>query len=408
METIKGKKQESITSARTKEQTRLIGEYSGEAEGPVVIFVGGMHGNEPAAIVALEAVLETLRQLRPPFKGKMVGVRGNLSALSKCQRYIDEDLNRIWCRERMKQLTDNLCDNANETTEQKEQRELFHFLQPYFQNKRRPLYLIDLHTTSARSLPFAVLADTLRNRKLAMKLHAPLVLGLEELFDGTIMHYAGDLGFCTLAFESGQHDDAASIRNHVAAIWLFLAGAGSIARKHIPNFAGHQKRLLNTCKSLPRVFEIKYRYGIQAGEGFRMEPGFENFRPITKGELLAHNNYGDIYSHLSGNIFMPLYQSLGNDGFFIIRKVPYFWLKISEWMRRSRLDKILPLLPGITRNPEATNEFIINQRIARWYVVEIFHLLGYRKKRVEGERLIVTKREYDIRRPERSSSREHV
>ena len=391
METIQGTKRENKIFAETKERTRLIGEYSGKAEGPVVIFVGGIHGNEPAAIVALEKVLGTLSQLHPPFKGKMVAFRGNLNALSKSLRYIDEDMNRIWYQERMKRLTDDPSENVDDTTEQKEQRELFSLLQPYFQDKQHPVYLIDLHTTSAKSLPFAILADTLRNRKLAMNLHAPLVLGLEELLDGTIMHYAGDLGFCTMAFESGQHDEIGSIHNHVAAIWLFLVGTGSIARKNVPNLASHEKKLINTCKSLPRAFEIKYRYGIQAGEGFRMEPGYENFHPISRGELLARNKKGEIHSHLTGNIFMPLYQSLGSDGFFIIRKVPYFWLKISEWMRRLRLDKILPLLPGITKNPEAENELIINQKIARWYVVEIFHLLGYRKKRIEDERMIVTK-----------------
>lgn len=391
METIREQKRGSKVFAETNERTRLIGEYNGKADGPAVIFVGGIHGNEPAAIVALAKVLGTLSQLHLPFTGKMAAFRGNLNALSKSLRYIDEDMNRIWRLERMKHLTDDPSDDIDNTTEQKEQRELFKLLQPYFQDKQRPVYLIDLHTTSAKSLPFIILADTLRNRKLALNLHAPLVLGLEELLDGTIMNYAGDLGICTMAFESGQHDDVESIHNHVAAIWLFLAGAGSIARKDVPNLASHELRLINTCKSLPRVFEIKYRCGIQAGEGFRMEPGYENFHPVSRGELLARNKNGEIHSHLSGNIFMPLYQSLGNDGFFIIRKVPYFWLKISEGMRRLHLDKVLPLLPGIAKNPQAENEFIINQKIARWYVLEIFHLLGYRKKRIENEKLIVTK-----------------
>ena len=52
-----------------------------------------------------------------------------------------------------------------------------------------------------------------------------------------------------------------------------------------------------------------------------MEEGFANFEKIYKGEVLATNQFGDIMSAIDGNIFMPLYQKQGMDGFFIIKPV---------------------------------------------------------------------------------------
>jgi succinylglutamate desuccinylase len=333
METALEKKTDDKEVTAAAHRQRIIGEYSGEPNGPVVIFVGGIHGNEPAAVIALEAVFKTLRQLQPSFSGKFVALRGNITALSHSIRFMEEDLNRIWQPERIRQLTES-SGNFDQTVEQREQRVLFDVLQPYFRNKHLPLYLIDLHTTSAKSAPFVILADTYRNRRFALNLPTAIILGLEELLEGTIMHYAGDLGFCTLAFESGQHRDEASIHNHIAAIWIFLSSAGCLSKSDIPGFEKHKQRLKNVCRHLPRVFEIKLRYRIQPGEEFRMQPGYENFQPIIRGEVLAQNRDGEIRSPLKGNIFMPLYQAQGNDGFFIIRRIQYFWLKISEWMRR--------------------------------------------------------------------------
>jgi len=45
------------------------------------------------------------------------------------------------------------------------------------------------------------------------------------------------------------------------------------------------------------------------------------FERIYEGEILAKNQDGEIISKHDGNIFMPLYQKEGRDGFFIIEPV---------------------------------------------------------------------------------------
>ena len=51
-----------------------------------------------------------------------------------------------------------------------------------------------------------------------------------------------------------------------------------------------------------------------------MLPGFINFQPIEVGTPLATENGQVITSPYAGNIFMPLYQNQGADGFFIIER----------------------------------------------------------------------------------------
>jgi hypothetical protein len=89
---------------------------------------------------------------------------------------------------------------------------------------------------------------------------------------------------------------------------------------------------------------------------------------------------------------MPLYQKQGDDGFFIVSEVNYFWLRISAWLRRGRFDRLLPLLPGVRRVPGQRRALEISTNIARWFVIEICHLLGFRKHVQVKGRLVVSRR----------------
>ncbi len=51
------KPKNKIVSSNKKED-RIIGKVKGYNKGPTLIFIAGMHGNEPAGILALRDVLE--------------------------------------------------------------------------------------------------------------------------------------------------------------------------------------------------------------------------------------------------------------------------------------------------------------------------------------------------------------
>jgi succinylglutamate desuccinylase len=123
-----------------------------------------------------------------------------------------------------------------------------------------------------------------------------------------------------------------------------------------------------------------------------MKSGFTNFYPVDKAHTIAHDRHGPILTEEGGYLFMPLYQKQGEDGFFLIRPIRPFWLRLSAWLRHRRVDRLLHWLPGVSKLPANENGLHINTQVARWFVVEICHLLGYRKHAQEGDELIVYRR----------------
>jgi hypothetical protein len=111
-----------------------------------------------------------------------------------------------------------------------------------------------------------------------------------------------------------------------------------------------------------------------------MEQGFENFSAVKKRQLLAKDNGGEIRAPFACHVMLPLYQELGDDGFFLARRVRWVWLWLAQWLRALHLSMVLPLLPGVRRDPGDRDTLLVNPKIARWFVVEIFHLLGFRKE----------------------------
>lgn len=62
-------------------------------------------------------------------------------------------------------------------------------------------------------------------------------------------------------------------------------------------------------------------HAIKKGDNFVMQPGYKNFQPVKKGEILATDKNGAISAQEDGLILMPLYQKQGNDGFFLVKMV---------------------------------------------------------------------------------------
>jgi hypothetical protein len=89
---------------------------------------------------------------------------------------------------------------------------------------------------------------------------------------------------------------------------------------------------------------------------------------------------------------MPLYQQQGDDGFFIVREIRTFWLHLSAWTRRLGLERIVHWLPGVHSKPGADDSFVVDRRVARWYALELLHLLGFRRHGLLGDRYLEVSR----------------
>lgn len=375
---------------------RLLGRYAGASSGPLVVCVGGLHGNEPSGVEAIRRVLARLSRERTPFRGEIVGLAGNLTALERGSRYVDEDLNRVWTLERVAALREGAGGDGRpgpDTVEAREQRELLDAVTSELASADGSgTYCLDLHTTSSESVPFLTFNDSLRNRTFAGNFPLPLVLGLEEEVDGALLDYLHHLGHVTLAVEGGNHADPDSVEHLGATLWLALVAAGCVKLRHVPEAGGLRARLSEAVQGVPRIFELRYRHELREGDEFRMMPGFRNFQEVEAGEPVARDGRGEVQAPVTGRLFLPLYQAKGDEGFFIVREVSPFWLKLSALLRRLRIDRLARLLPGVEVHPEREETLVVHPLLAGRLTVDLFHLLGYRRERPEGGRLVLSRR----------------
>lgn len=389
-----------MTSAKPEDdggprRSRLLGRYVGASSGPLVVWVGGLHGNEPSGVEAIRRVLGRLADERTPFRGEVVGLAGNLTALARGARYVDEDLNRVWTLDRIAALRRASADGGGEldSVEAREQRELLSAVTTELARADASgAYCLDLHTTSSESVPFLTFSDSLRNRTFASNFPLPLVLGLEEEVDGALLDYLHHLGHVTLAVEGGNHMDPESVEHLSAVLWLALVSAGCVELEDVPEVNGLQRRLAEAGRGVPRIFELRYRHGLRDGDGFRMRPGYRNFEEVEPGEPVARDRRGEVQTPVGGRLFLPLYQAKGDEGFFVVREVSPVWLQVSALLRRLRVDRLARLLPGVEAHPEREETLVVHPRLARPLTVDLFHLLGYRRERPEDGRLVLSRR----------------
>lgn len=307
------------------ESSRVIGHYIGEESGPLVVAIGGIHGNEPSGVLALERLFELLHEeplINPgfSFRGELLALRGNIEALKLGQRYIDIDLNRIW--KSPAAVKEGRYDTA-------EARELDGILatveNALHENPTTELIFLDLHTTTASGGVFTITGDDKPSLLLAVELGAPVVKGMLSNLQGTTLSYFrnGDFDFdrpCrALTFEAGTHYDGTSVDRALAATVNLLRSVGCVSAEDVSTH--HNKLLRHASSHVPPLLELVYVHHLSPAEriGFTMRPGFENFQLITEGTLLADDDSGPIAAPCDGYILMPLYQTQGEEGFFIVQ-----------------------------------------------------------------------------------------
>lgn len=371
------------------ELRRELGTWDLGRPGPTLLVLAGVHGNEPAGVQAVRRVLATLQERELPIAGRLVALAGNLPALAAARRFLDRDLNRGWSEPALAALQLRPVDARS--PEDQQQLELLAAFERVLATASGPVVFVDLHTSSAPGAPFLCLADTIDNRRLGLATGVPIILGIEEAIDGASLEWFAQRGIAALAVEGGQHDAPDTVANHEAVLWtmldrLRLLPAGAL------DLAPHRAQLARAAAGVPAIVEIVLRHVISAADQFRMVPGFVNFAAVRRGDLLAHDRHGEIRAPYPAHVMLPLYQALGDDGFFLARRVRPFWLTVARWLRTLRADALVPWLPGVRRDPATVDTILVDPRIARWFVTELFHLLGFRKERRRGDRLAFTRR----------------
>jgi hypothetical protein len=376
---------------------RIIGHLQGREPGPTIIFTGGIHGNEPSGVFALYRLMEIFREKQHLLKGSVYALSGNLAALEKGKRFLHHDLNRLWTSSRVAEIERKSIEATDPET--REMLDLYYTFASIREREKGPFYFMDLHTTSSESCPFLTVNDSLLNRKFTAQYPAPVILGLEEFLEGPVLSFVNEQGFVAFGFEGGQHDSEQALDNHVAFCVLSMVYTGIVDPTSI-DFDRYYNQLSETLSPPHLFYEINSRYAIKEDESFKMKPGFLNFQRVKKDEVLAESNGKIVKANSEFRIFMPLYQPQGHDGFFGIKPVPRFFLWLSIFMRRIRIDRVLSLFPGVRWADKRRTALIVNRRVARFFTRDIFHLMGYRSKQLTKNHLIMRNREARARRDE--------
>jgi len=306
-------------------KSQIISRYSSNLNGPLLIVIGALHGNETAGVEAIK-IMKKMLDVEPitnptfAFKGSFIGLIGNLLAYQANRRFIDADLNRIWTKKKIK----NWESNSEVVSEYHEQRHLIKTIKKEIR-KYNPteVVILDLHTTSSDGGIFTIPTQHKRSIKISNALHAPVITGMLDGVKGTLLNYYSekyifDIPITGIVFEAGQHEDPLSINRAIAAITNCMKAIGNVKEKDVENI--HDNLLISYSKDLPKESMLIYKHSITPKDGFRMRPGYQNFQSIDKTEILGDDINGPVYSPVEGLILMPLYQTQGSEGFYIIRE----------------------------------------------------------------------------------------
>jgi succinylglutamate desuccinylase len=297
-------------SVVTADVTRELGRITGEKPGPTLVVVAGIHGNEPAGLEGAERVLAHFE--RGTIAGELIVLAGNVRGLRAGVRYHERDLNRGWTDAHMARIAAQ--PHHERRHEDLEQLELWGAIEEARARARGPVFLADLHTSSAAGVPFVLYRETPEQHRFVSAFPIPVISGIVEKVDGVLSEYCCRNGITAFSVEGGQHEAADSRDALEAIVWLSLKQAGMA-------FIGREVEraiaLLDAMRAgLPRTVDVLSRHAITPQDAFVMEPGFRNIDRVSKGQLLARDRSGELRANEDGVVVLPLYQKLGHDGFF--------------------------------------------------------------------------------------------
>ena len=64
-----------------------------------------------------------------------------------------------------------------------------------------------------------------------------------------------------------------------------------------------------------------------------------------------------------------------------------------------QLERLARWLPGIRPHPDRDETLVVDPRLARQAVVNLFHLLGFRRERPENGKLVFSRRKDAVEEP---------
>jgi succinylglutamate desuccinylase len=308
-----------MTLALPKKIERLIGQMQKGKGGPLLIVSAGIHGNEPAGLLALQELLRELEAQDALLNGRIVALAGNLEGLRRGERFIHRDLNRLWELDQVHHVQAMPKEHLH--AEYLDLREMADIIDEALESPHGDFMFLDIHTTSAKGGVFSFCNRIDGALEMAKNTHVPVISNITERLKGTSINYFEERGLAAMGFEAGQNAEPEAVHRAIAAIFIVMEKMGMVDASKLEPYQLFREALNDYAKQLPSVVDLCYRHPVRINDGFLMREGFGNFQPVKQNDLLAEDNHGAIRAKEDGLILMPLYQSQGTDGFFIVKEV---------------------------------------------------------------------------------------
>jgi predicted deacylase len=253
--------------------------FVGENPGPSLAILGGIHGNEPCGVRALEKLEAFLVSGELKVKsGSLTLIRGNIEALQVNKRFITQNLNRLFKK-------NNGLGPCYELLRAEQLKPLL----------RAADYILDIHSTSQPSPPFILCEepDTEFARSLNIRW---IVLGwaaLDPSLDGDTCTWAARHGRKAVTLECGQHEDPSASGVAIAAAIRVLSCLGMIESPH-RHFDG----------AAPTVLQLYHAHILRDG-GFVYSRKYQGFDVVHAGECIGTDASGAYSAPQAGHIVLP-------------------------------------------------------------------------------------------------------
>ncbi|MFH1720567.1 MAG: succinylglutamate desuccinylase/aspartoacylase family protein [Patescibacteria group bacterium] len=262
--------------------TRLpphIYHFPGNTAGPCVVVMGGVHGDEKVGVQIVEKLKGLLSMEK--ISGEIYLIIGNPRAAQKRVRFIDCDLNRLF--------GDNF---HNSNYEEKRASQIAQFL-------AKADFLLDIHSTTKKSVPFVYCGNTEKHFALARIFGTKYIVSPSSTFKKT------GLGACTdnfvdknggigITYECGWNDDSSMFDEAFFKTKQFLKVLG-VAFFETPSTEISQE---------PIYLQV-YAKIIAESEDFAFANEYNNFDFVKKGQKIAVDGKKTIFAEKDSYIIFP-------------------------------------------------------------------------------------------------------
>ena len=256
--------------------------------GPVITIIGGIHGNEPCGVNAINE----LKNLEIN-SGKINFIFGNPKAIEQNVRFVGMNLNRAFRDD------SEMTEEEKGAYEYKRSREIMPFLD-------ESDILLDIHSSATKnSTPFIICEP--HSSELAECLPFGICCyGFDDIHPGGTDYYMNKKNKPAICIECGNNDDPNATDLAVKSIKFLLIKLGMINGE------------LN-CKKEQKIFNVKEIYKTKT-DNFKLEKSFKDFEEIKAGQLIGIDGDKKIYSDAAQHIlFARNCYKIGGEGFIYLK-----------------------------------------------------------------------------------------